>query len=72
VVLSLNVNENSATPSDNAAFNCDDEENTKEEEVYQDLCAITNNINAKNQVLDSVFMNVFFFCYCLHLLFNVN
>jgi hypothetical protein len=40
---------NSATQSDNAAFDCNDEENTKEEEVYQDLCAIQNNI-ARNQV----------------------
>ncbi|XP_070493518.1 protein vav isoform X2 [Chironomus tepperi] len=37
-----------ATQSDNAAFDCNDEENTKEEEVYQDLCAIQNNI-ARNQ-----------------------
>lgn len=34
----------SASQSDNAAFRCDDEDNTKEEEVYQDLCAIQNSI----------------------------
>jgi hypothetical protein len=43
------INIISATQSDNAAFDCNDEENTKEEEVYQDLCAIQNNI-ARNQV----------------------
>lgn len=43
------INKFSATQSDNAAFDCNDEENTKEEEVYQDLCAIQNNI-ARNQV----------------------
>lgn len=34
----------SASQSDNAAFRCDDEDNTKEEEVYQDLCAIQSSI----------------------------
>jgi hypothetical protein len=35
--------EHSSTQSDNAAFDCNDEETTKEEEVYQDLCAIQRN-----------------------------
>lgn len=42
----------SAVSSDNAAFSCDDEENQflpNEEEVYQDLVKIQNNI-ARNQV----------------------
>lgn len=34
----------SVSQSDNAAFRCDDEDNTKEEEVYQDLCAIQSSI----------------------------
>lgn len=38
----------SASQSDNAAFRCDDEDNTKEEEVYQDLCAIQSSI-ARNR-----------------------
>lgn len=45
--------ESSASESDNAAFRCDDEDNTKEEEVYQDLCAIQSSI-ARNR--DQVFI----------------
>ena len=41
----------SASQSDNAAFRGDDDDNTKEEEVYQDLCAIQNSIsNRREQV----------------------
>lgn len=52
----------SAVSSDNAAFSCDDEENQflpNEEEVYQDLVKIQNNI-AKNQVLIKLFMHICF------------
>jgi len=43
--------QHSASQSDNAAFHCDDEDNTKEEEVYQDLCAIQSSIaRNSNQV----------------------
>lgn len=50
----------SAPSADNAAFECNDEENTKEEEVYQDLCAIQNNI-VRNQVFLLLFIICFFF-----------
>lgn len=41
-------------PSDNAAFNCDDEDenqfNQNEEEVYQDLIKIQSTVARNNQV----------------------
>jgi hypothetical protein len=53
-ILNVLPNKNiSAVSSDNAAFDNDDEENQflpNEEEVYQDLVKIQNNI-ARNQVL---------------------
>jgi hypothetical protein len=49
--------------SDNGAFRGDDEDNTKEEEVYQDLCAIQNRIsNRREQVA------IYKFCYGLKFL----
>lgn len=42
----------SASQSDNAAFRGDDDDNSKEEEVYQDLCAIQSSIASRR---DQVF-----------------
>lgn len=51
----------SASQSDNAAFRCDDEDNTKEEEVYQDLCAIQSSIARTRE--SQVFLHFFFVSY---------
>jgi hypothetical protein len=45
----IHKHEKSASQSDNAAFRGDDDENTKEEEVYQDLCAIQNSIASRRE-----------------------
>lgn len=48
--LRAHIKSASASQSDNAAFHCDDEDNTKEEEVYQDLCSIQSSIARRQQV----------------------
>jgi hypothetical protein len=59
----------SASQSDNAAFRCDDEDNIREEDVYQDLCAIQSSIarerSREPQVFDNL-LRLLCIANCLH------